>query len=202
MRRRSFSRSRMVMVPRRSATMPSWAKYFSTLVTTSRRCRCSGHLVMGDPEDGALLGGLVPQKNGGPPVHPHEKNLLHGPHDIGETLTGGLVEKEFDLRPLLSQGREGCDGKGDHMGLLNGLDEYVEDDGVHQAGGGENTGLTFPHPVQCHLPPFLGQKKGPKLAGQKQQDALAVLVRPVGDGPLGQGGGNAGLPQGHLFLWG
>jgi len=40
------------------------------------------------------------------------------------------------------------------------------------------------------------------ISEQQQQDALAVLVRPVGDGPLGQGGGNAGLPQGHLFLWG
>ena len=128
--------------------------------------------------------------------------MLHGPHDVGEALAGGLVEEELHLRVSLGEGGQGGHRQGDHLGVLHGLDEHVKDDGVHQAGGGHDASVAPLHPVEGDLPPLLREKVGPELAGEDQHDPLTVLVGPVGDGSLGNGRGDGGVQEQLLLLGG
>lgn len=128
--------SRIVTVPRESATMPSFSNDFKVRKRPLWHCRGSARSVRAwwrAPGTGADA--FILEISGKALVKPRKEKLAHRPHDFGKMLRCFPVNVVFNVNILIQQSAERAGRSDENFRLLLGLNQNIKADFLHRTGG-------------------------------------------------------------------
>ena len=134
---RSFLTSRIVTVPRESATMPSFSNDFKVRETTSLalprfRAICSCVVESTGEPVRMRSSSRYPARRWSSRV---KRSWYHRPHDFGKMLRCFPVNVVFNVNILIHQSAERAGRSDENFRLLLGLNQNIKADFLHRTGG-------------------------------------------------------------------
>ena len=133
-----------------------------------------------------LNGRLLQQEGRQPFVQALPHDLLHQPHDLGESAGHQLIGVVGHGGGLLHEALIDLRGDDPELGVLLRLNGHLELDGAHHAGGGKEAHIPVKQAVEGDLPPLVREDIGPELARFHQEQPGAVHVPVVQNRPPGR----------------